>query len=115
MPDSMAYLCPVQAYAEWLEASEIESGYVFRRLGSGDRVSENNQPMVRFDFRARALSARCASSLRRATYSEFRLLVMIDGRVLLGDVPKQFDRHRRRPRPLWHPLVPAWWVPVVLR
>ncbi|KAH9166581.1 hypothetical protein EDB89DRAFT_1857289 [Lactarius sanguifluus] len=68
MPDSMAYLCPVQAYAKWLEATEIESGYVFRRLGSGDRVSENNQPMVRFDFRARALSARCTSSLRRATY-----------------------------------------------
>ncbi|KAH9011180.1 hypothetical protein EDB83DRAFT_2177140, partial [Lactarius deliciosus] len=48
MPDSMAYLCPVQAYAEWLEATEIENGYVFRRLGSGDRVSENNQPTVRF-------------------------------------------------------------------
>ncbi|KAH9009450.1 hypothetical protein EDB84DRAFT_1658745 [Lactarius hengduanensis] len=59
MPDSMAYLCPVQAYAEWLEASEIESGYVFRRLGSGDRVSENNQPMVRFDFSRAGLTAEC--------------------------------------------------------
>ncbi|KAH8978534.1 DNA breaking-rejoining enzyme [Lactarius hatsudake] len=44
--DSMTHLCAVQAYAQWLDASHIESGYIFRRLGSGDRVSENNQPMM---------------------------------------------------------------------
>ncbi|KAH9016263.1 hypothetical protein EDB85DRAFT_1875126, partial [Lactarius pseudohatsudake] len=47
LPDPMAHLCPVRAYAEWIKASRIEDGYVFRRLGSGDRISENNQPMVR--------------------------------------------------------------------
>ncbi|KAH9026655.1 hypothetical protein EDB84DRAFT_1272981, partial [Lactarius hengduanensis] len=47
MPKSMAHLCPVRAYVAWLKVSRILHGYVFRRLGSGDRVSENNQPMVR--------------------------------------------------------------------
>ncbi|KAH9009297.1 hypothetical protein EDB85DRAFT_1881694 [Lactarius pseudohatsudake] len=47
LPDPMAHLCPVWAYAEWIKASRISDGYVFRRLGSGDRISENNQPMVR--------------------------------------------------------------------
>ena len=42
----MYYLCPVQAYGDWVEASNITVGYVFRRLASGDRISENNQPMV---------------------------------------------------------------------
>ncbi|KAH9020927.1 hypothetical protein EDB85DRAFT_1848727, partial [Lactarius pseudohatsudake] len=41
-----AHLCPVRAYAEWIKASRISDGYVFRRLGSGDRISENNQPMT---------------------------------------------------------------------
>jgi hypothetical protein len=48
MPGSMAYLCPVRAYAEWLRVTRVTSGFVFRRLTSGDRISENNQPMVSF-------------------------------------------------------------------
>ncbi|KAH9164835.1 hypothetical protein EDB89DRAFT_1842122, partial [Lactarius sanguifluus] len=47
LPEPMAHLCPVRAYAEWIDASQIEHGYMFRKLGSGDRISENNQPMVR--------------------------------------------------------------------
>ncbi len=47
LPDLMAHLCPVRAYSEWLNVSQIESGFVFRKLGSGDQVSENDQPMVR--------------------------------------------------------------------
>ncbi|KAH8997636.1 hypothetical protein EDB83DRAFT_2238537, partial [Lactarius deliciosus] len=47
LPEPMAHLCPVRAYAEWIDASRIEYGYMFRKLGSGDRISENNQPMVR--------------------------------------------------------------------
>ena len=46
MPIEMAYLCPVRAYGDWLKASEIRHGFIFRKLTSGDRVSENNQPMV---------------------------------------------------------------------
>jgi len=46
MPASMAHLCPVRAYAEWVNVSQITSGYVFRKLASGDRISENNRPMT---------------------------------------------------------------------
>ncbi|KAH9007804.1 hypothetical protein EDB84DRAFT_1671914 [Lactarius hengduanensis] len=35
MPDSMAYLCPVQAYAEWLEATEIETDGALRFSRTG--------------------------------------------------------------------------------
>ncbi|KAH8991648.1 DNA breaking-rejoining enzyme [Lactarius deliciosus] len=45
LPEPMAHLCPVRAYAEWIDASQIEHGYMFRKLGSRDRISENNQPM----------------------------------------------------------------------
>ncbi|KAH9016345.1 hypothetical protein EDB85DRAFT_1875038, partial [Lactarius pseudohatsudake] len=47
LPDPMAHLCPVRAYAEWIKASRLQCGYLFRKLGSGDRISESNQPMVR--------------------------------------------------------------------
>ncbi|KAH9007917.1 hypothetical protein EDB85DRAFT_1866007, partial [Lactarius pseudohatsudake] len=47
LPIPMAHLCPVRAYAEWVQVSRIKDGYVFRRLASGDRISENNHPMVR--------------------------------------------------------------------
>ena len=46
MPDEEAYLCPVRAMASWIEASEITSGYVFRRMASNDRDSKRNSPMV---------------------------------------------------------------------
>jgi hypothetical protein len=42
----MAHLCPVRAYGEWLNASQITNGYVFRKMASGDRISENNVSMV---------------------------------------------------------------------
>lgn len=46
MPEEEAYLCPVRAMADWIEASEITSGYVFRRMASRDRASKRNSPMV---------------------------------------------------------------------
>ncbi|KAN0137547.1 hypothetical protein V8E53_004598 [Lactarius tabidus] len=46
LPREMAHLCPVRAYSEWLDASNISGGYIFRRLGSGDRVSGINHPMT---------------------------------------------------------------------
>ncbi|KAH9026134.1 hypothetical protein EDB85DRAFT_1869124 [Lactarius pseudohatsudake] len=36
LPDLMAHLCPVWAYAEWINTLQISDGYVFRRLGSRD-------------------------------------------------------------------------------
>ena len=46
MPDKEAYLCPMRAMADWIEASEITSGYVFRQMASSDRPSKRNSPMV---------------------------------------------------------------------
>jgi hypothetical protein len=43
---SEAYLCPVRALAEWINPSEITTGYLFRKFASGDRVAEANQPIV---------------------------------------------------------------------
>jgi hypothetical protein len=42
----MAYLCPVRAYAAWIDATSIRDGYIFRKMASGDRVLMNNEPMV---------------------------------------------------------------------
>ncbi|KIJ63936.1 hypothetical protein HYDPIDRAFT_91393, partial [Hydnomerulius pinastri MD-312] len=46
LSDSEAHLCPLRAYAEWIKCSEITTGYVFRRIASGDRVSHENKPIA---------------------------------------------------------------------
>ncbi|KAH8994304.1 hypothetical protein EDB86DRAFT_2805128, partial [Lactarius hatsudake] len=46
LPEPMAHLCPIRAYAKWIKASRIKKGYMFCKLGSRDRISENNQPMT---------------------------------------------------------------------
>ncbi|KAJ7799310.1 DNA breaking-rejoining enzyme [Mycena olivaceomarginata] len=38
------------ALAEWLKVSGITDGYLFRKMASGDRVSPQNSPMVRYAF-----------------------------------------------------------------
>ncbi|KAF9233221.1 hypothetical protein BU15DRAFT_54209, partial [Melanogaster broomeanus] len=45
-----AHLCPVRALAEWLDASRITSGYLFRKIASGDRVVEANTPLTSEQF-----------------------------------------------------------------
>ena len=45
LPEEQAYLCPVRAIAEWIAASEIKTGYLFRKLTS-DRVYTHDAPMV---------------------------------------------------------------------
>jgi hypothetical protein len=32
--------------ADWIGTSEITTGYLFRKIASGDWVAEANQPMV---------------------------------------------------------------------
>jgi hypothetical protein len=86
-PEEMEHLNPVLAYAEWQEVAEISSGYIFRRLASGDRISENNQPMVSILF------DRTNSFCTLLTSHNINLLVL-GSRILLGDVPQQSDRHR---------------------
>ena len=46
MPEEMAYLCPVRAYVDWLNATSITQGYIFHKIDTGDRVLEKNEPMV---------------------------------------------------------------------
>ena len=46
IPEEMAHLCPVHAYAEWVVVSEITQGYIFHKIASGDQISEANGPMV---------------------------------------------------------------------
>jgi hypothetical protein len=48
LPEEMAHLCPVRAYADWISVSEINEGYVFRKLGAGGRPVQNKgTPMAR--------------------------------------------------------------------
>src|SRR6266849_4061476 len=42
----MAHLCSVCAYADWVFATSISQGYIFRKMASGDRISTKNEPMV---------------------------------------------------------------------
>lgn len=45
-PAEEAYLCPVRALADWLAASRITSGYVFRKMTSDGRPVANDTAMV---------------------------------------------------------------------
>ncbi|KAJ7649395.1 hypothetical protein DFH06DRAFT_996316, partial [Mycena polygramma] len=38
LPDAEAYLCPVRAYAAWLDASKITDGFLFPKIGAGDKL-----------------------------------------------------------------------------
>ncbi|KAJ7434193.1 hypothetical protein B0H11DRAFT_1703022, partial [Mycena galericulata] len=46
LPPHLAHLCPIRALAEWLVVSGITDGYLFRKIVSGDRVSQQNSHMV---------------------------------------------------------------------
>ncbi|KAH7904261.1 DNA breaking-rejoining enzyme [Hygrophoropsis aurantiaca] len=45
-----AHICPVRALGDWVRASKSNTGYVFRKIMSGDRVSEANVPMTTEQF-----------------------------------------------------------------
>ena len=46
LPEEEAYLCPVRALADWISASDITFGYLFRRIAAGDRPSARDSPMA---------------------------------------------------------------------
>ncbi|KAH9481587.1 hypothetical protein JR316_0001127 [Psilocybe cubensis] len=50
LAENEAHLCPVRAMANWLDASEITDGYIFRKIASGDRPSADNIPMTSEQF-----------------------------------------------------------------
>ena len=97
LPEEEAYLCPVQAFTDWISASCITSGYVFRRMAAGDRPVANNLPMV--------------FSLPKFNWTS--LMFIIDFRTIARDVPQWFTGYQHWPLSLWHPLVPSWGLPVL--
>ena len=45
--DDEEHLCPVRAMAEWIDASKITSGYMFRKFTAHDHPSDlEDAPMV---------------------------------------------------------------------
>ena len=49
LPEEEAHLCPVRALSEWIIASEITSGNLFRKFASNDRPSNDElSSMVMF-------------------------------------------------------------------
>jgi hypothetical protein len=58
-----AHLCPVRALSDWIDAAEITDGYVFRKIGSGERPVESNTPMVSdFFFPCKTYQTFCQTS-----------------------------------------------------
>jgi len=50
MHESDAYMCPVRALSEWIAVCGFETGYLFRRIFSGDRVDQTNHSMSSEQF-----------------------------------------------------------------
>jgi|ERR1700761_800235 len=50
LPKHEAHLCPFRALCSWIAASRITTGYLFRSVTKGDRVSRINRPMVTMFF-----------------------------------------------------------------
>ncbi|KAF8815091.1 hypothetical protein BYT27DRAFT_7216811 [Phlegmacium glaucopus] len=50
LPEEEAYLCPVHALADWISASGITSGYLFRRMAASDCPSARDSPMTSEQF-----------------------------------------------------------------
>ncbi|KAG6884566.1 hypothetical protein C0992_006083 [Termitomyces sp. T32_za158] len=46
-PEEEAHLCPVRAFAEYINTCSITEGYIFRKICKGDRISTDNTAMVR--------------------------------------------------------------------
>ncbi|KAJ8688803.1 hypothetical protein PTI98_013551 [Pleurotus ostreatus] len=50
LPDYFQHLCPVRALCDWILASQLSSGYVFRKVLSGDRFSATDIAMTSEQF-----------------------------------------------------------------
>ncbi|KAF5339627.1 hypothetical protein D9611_011514 [Ephemerocybe angulata] len=48
--ESEAHICPVRAFAAYIKASKITSGYLFRQTGSGDKLSANDVALTSENF-----------------------------------------------------------------
>ncbi|KAF8171739.1 hypothetical protein K438DRAFT_1612557, partial [Mycena galopus ATCC 62051] len=53
LPEEQAHLCPVRAYMAWISASQINTGYLFPKIGAGDLLAtDKNEPMSSAEFLA---------------------------------------------------------------
>jgi hypothetical protein len=46
LDDADAHLCPVRALADWINTTAIAEGYIFRKIGSGERPVAKDSAMV---------------------------------------------------------------------
>ncbi|KAJ3551648.1 hypothetical protein NP233_g13041 [Leucocoprinus birnbaumii] len=46
MPKDMMHLCPIRAFARWVNATNTNEGFIFRRIASGDRLGEGSLSMT---------------------------------------------------------------------
>jgi len=42
LPEELKHLCPVRAYCEWVHVTQINEGFIFRKIGAGDRFSADH-------------------------------------------------------------------------
>ncbi|KAG2353911.1 hypothetical protein BDR07DRAFT_1454321 [Suillus spraguei] len=50
LPSDEAHICPAQALAAWLRESTLTTGYLFRKVASGDHIAEANSPISSEQF-----------------------------------------------------------------
>jgi len=100
LPEQDAHLCSVRALSAWIKASGITQGYLFRKITSGDRISDDNIPMVRL-----RLPSVCFSPLMSPTLDA-------DSSAVPRAVSEQSRRCGCGSSSLWNPLFPTWWLSV---
>jgi hypothetical protein len=87
LDDDERHLCPVRALAMWLQATKIRSGFLFRPIASGDRVSSDDCAIVGFS---------------RSLF-HLQLICFIELSTIPRNVQKQSARHREGSIHVWHP------------
>ncbi|KAL0566138.1 hypothetical protein V5O48_015880 [Marasmius crinis-equi] len=50
LPEELKHLCPVRAFAEWINTTKIKKGYLFPKLTKTDRLHLNDVPMTSQQF-----------------------------------------------------------------
>ncbi|KAJ3930205.1 MAG: hypothetical protein NXY57DRAFT_898534 [Lentinula lateritia] len=50
MPDEYQHICVVRAFAQWILASGLTNGYLFRKICANDHIAEENEPMTSEQF-----------------------------------------------------------------
>ncbi|EDR14531.1 uncharacterized protein LACBIDRAFT_305214 [Laccaria bicolor S238N-H82] len=50
LDEADAHLCPVRALADWINTTAIAKGYIFHKIGSGERPVTKDSPMTSEQF-----------------------------------------------------------------